>query len=202
MRSTTGFARRNRRSATRHKQGRVRRLLLYRASGPVRRRMASGLRENGSIRRCLPKPSGRRSCFASRWPAPRNVFGIRIGASELSQSLIGRMPDQSFETEPHCFCIRHRATGFLRVAKGGLINVERFLHTSKITIFIQRYQPYLIGVYAEGTKTARSVSSRNRHPAQPIAADSEDISSHPPAPPNDRQPFSAGMGRFRRAGWP
>jgi len=36
------------------------------------------------------------------------------------------MPDQSFETEPHGFCIGPCATGFLRVAKGDLINVERF----------------------------------------------------------------------------
>ena len=54
------------------------------------------------------------------------------------------MPDQSLETQPHGFCIGRRATGFLRVAKGDLINAERFLHTSKITISIQRYQPYPI----------------------------------------------------------
>src|ERR1035438_9893714 len=151
MSSTTGFARRNLRSATRHRRGRARRLRLSRASGPVRRRRASGWRENGSRRRYLPKPSGRRSCFASLWPAPRNVFRVRIGTPELSQSLIGRMPDQSFETEPHGFRIGHPATGFLRVAKGDLINVERLLHTSKITISIQHYQPYPIGRTSQGT---------------------------------------------------
>jgi antitoxin component HigA of HigAB toxin-antitoxin module len=56
------------------------------------------------------------------------------------------MPDQSFETEPHGFRICHRATGFLRVAKGDLINAERFLHTSKITISIQRHRPYPIDI--------------------------------------------------------
>jgi signal transduction histidine kinase len=54
------------------------------------------------------------------------------------------MSDQGFESEPHGFCIGHCATGFLRVAKRDLINVERFLHTSKITISIQRHQPYPI----------------------------------------------------------
>ena len=52
------------------------------------------------------------------------------------------MSDQSFETEPHGLCIGRCATGFLRVAKGDLINVERLLHTSNITISIQLYQPY------------------------------------------------------------
>jgi len=72
------------------------------------------------------------------------------------------MSDQSFETEPHGFCIGPCATGFLRVAKGDLIDVKRFLHTSTITISIQRYQPYLIATYSQGTvdgftgKAARS----------------------------------------------
>jgi hypothetical protein len=61
------------------------------------------------------------------------------------------MSDQSFETEPHSFCIGHCATGFLRVAKGDLVNVKRLLHTSIITISIQRYKPYLIGLYLEET---------------------------------------------------
>src|SRR5260370_8624639 len=70
------------------------------------------------------------------------MLRVRIGTPELSQSLIGCMSDQSFETEPHGFCIGRCATGFLRVAKGDLIDVERLLHTSKITISIQCYQPY------------------------------------------------------------
>ena len=61
------------------------------------------------------------------------------------------MSDQSFETEPHGFCIGHCATGFLRVAKGDLINPERLLHTSKTTIYIQRYEPYPVGLSANGT---------------------------------------------------
>jgi hypothetical protein len=61
------------------------------------------------------------------------------------------MPDQSFETESHGFCIGRRATGFLRVAKGDLINVERFLHTSKITISVQCFQPYPFGLSSWGT---------------------------------------------------
>jgi len=47
------------------------------------------------------------------------------------------MSDQSFEAESHGFCIGQCATGFLRVAKGDLINAERLLHTFKIAISIQ-----------------------------------------------------------------
>jgi hypothetical protein len=58
------------------------------------------------------------------------------------------MSDQSFETEPHGFRIGPCATGFLRVAQGGLINVERLLHTSKITISIHPYLPYRIRLFS------------------------------------------------------
>ena len=56
------------------------------------------------------------------------------------------MSDQSFETQPHGFRVGRSATGFLRIAKGDLINVERLLHTSQITISIQRFQPYPKGL--------------------------------------------------------
>jgi hypothetical protein len=42
------------------------------------------------------------------------------------------MSDQSFETEPYSFCIGRCATGFLRVPKGDVINVECLFHTSDI----------------------------------------------------------------------
>ena len=52
------------------------------------------------------------------------------------------MPDQGFEAESHGFCIGRRATRFLRVVKGGLINVERLFHTFDVTIPIQQKVPY------------------------------------------------------------
>jgi hypothetical protein len=55
------------------------------------------------------------------------------------------MSNQSFETEPHGFCIGRCATGFLRVAVGDLINVERLLHTFNATIQIRHNLPYRIG---------------------------------------------------------
>ena len=97
------------------------------------------------------------------------------------------MPDQSFETEPHGLCIGRCATGFLRVPEGDLINVERLFHTSKITISIQRYHPYQIGLSSYGTEygmandarvTPEALAGKASRSSRPLAATGSDIELH------------------------